>query len=40
MKHIRDVDPDVVGVCEVDKYPIYDDVRSHMVMLGYSDYYV
>ena len=36
---VKDVDPDVFGLCEVDKLPIYDDVRGILTQMGYNDYF-
>ena len=40
MEHIKNTDPDVIGLSEVDVYPLYEDYRHAMNQLGYFDYFV
>lgn len=39
-QHIKSVNPDVVGLSEVDVPPIYDTIQAFMHKLGYDDYFV
>ena len=39
-QHIKDIDPDVLGMSEVDCFPLYDQIRSSMYEMGYLDYFV
>ena len=39
LQQIKSVDPDVVGLSEVDCFPLYDEVRVAMYELGYLDYF-
>ena len=38
IEHIKNVDPDVVGLSETDVQPLYMDYKNAMKSLGYSDY--
>ena len=39
LQQIKSVDPDVIGLSEVDCFPLYDEVRVAMYELGYLDYF-
>lgn len=39
-KHIKDVDPDVFGLSEVDCLPMYRSIADAFAMMGYQDFFV
>lgn len=39
-QHINNVNPDAIGLSEVDVEPIYNQIQSFMNKLGYDDYFV
>lgn len=39
-KHIKEVDPDVFGLSEVDCLPLYRSVADAFALMGYQDYFV
>ena len=40
IQHIEHINPDCIGLSEVDLYPIYKDIAYAMQKLGYTDYFV
>lgn len=39
IQHIKEVDPDCVGLSELDVLPLYKEIAAAMYKLGYSDYF-
>ena len=39
-QHIKSVNPDVIGLSEVDVPPLYHQIQSFMNKLGYCDFFV
>ena len=39
-KHIKDVDPDVFGLSEVDCFSKYRSIADAFAMMGYQDFFV
>ena len=40
LKHIEYLNPDCIGLSELDVYPIYKDVANGLQKLGYNDYFI
>ena len=38
-QHIKQIDPDVIGLSEVDVLPLYRDVADTLSKMGYADFF-
>lgn len=38
-QNIKQLDPDIIGLCEVDVMPLYKQISEAMAKLGFADYF-